>query len=37
MVLVEGNLSVKDVGAGEFFGVQRIFGQGCETHSIVII
>jgi len=25
--LVEGNLSVKDAGAGEFLGVQRIFGQ----------
>jgi len=37
MCLVEGNLSVKDVGEGEFFGVPRIFGQDCETHSIVII
>ena len=27
LCLVEGNLSVKDVGAGEFLGVQRIFGQ----------
>ena len=27
LCLVEGNLSVKDVGSGEFLGVQRIFGQ----------
>ena len=27
LCLVEGNLSVKDVGAGEFLGMQRLFGQ----------
>ena len=27
LCLVEGNLSVKYVGAGEFLGVQRVFGQ----------
>ena len=37
LCLVEGNLSVKDVGAGEFLGVQRIFGQCWVSHSIVII
>jgi len=27
LCLVEGNLSVKDIGAGEFLGMQRLFGQ----------